>query len=200
LVNKNVADARTAIEQTQTASLEVLVDNTAKQQDPVISKDEVKGILLESITIQEDALDKLNQKIDQLNPQPKPDKYSTTKIEIKRPEIEAVKKTTLQAKDLLEQAKLLLDKGELLAALDKVKLSAEVSNKSSETVVKIEQITAGNFTENQQNTGNTTTPKAVEEKKAGTSTMETTVPVISPENQKTLKVKMEALPVEQGVE
>ncbi|MCX6785467.1 MAG: hypothetical protein NTZ18_01280 [Candidatus Komeilibacteria bacterium] len=160
LVNKNVAEARTAIDQAQTASLQVLVDQTATPTDRSVSKDEVKGILADSIAIQEDNLNKLDQKIGQLNPQPKPDLNSTTKIEIKRPEIEAVKKTNNQAKDLLEQAKLLLDKGQLAEALDKVKASAEVSSQSSETVAKIEQLTAGNFKEN----ASTSTLKVIDKK------------------------------------
>jgi len=193
-VDKTVSDAQSVIEESGVASLAVAVEQVQSQQgsdNPVVSTDQVKEVISEVINRENEKIDKIGAKADQVGiTEAKNTDNSATEIKDLTKELTGVAVNSEKAKVILDEAKNSLAQDNLSEALDKVKQSTEITKQSTAVVSKIEDISLGKMLNNlSASTSSTSTininiKEKIKDKVNQATSTETTPEIILPKGAK----------------
>lgn len=145
-VDKTVAEAQSVIEESGVSSLEVAVKQVQGQQEEnaVVSSDQVKKVISQVIDSQNEKIDKIDAKADQVGVAESLNTDNSAKqIKDLNNDLIDVAAKSEQAKVILDEAKTSLAHDNLTEALDKVKQSTQITKQSTAVVTKIEDISLG---------------------------------------------------------
>ncbi len=156
-VDKTVTEAQTAVEEAQSASLEVLVKGVAEQtvSEEIVSKDQVKDLLNTTIERENKKIEQISQSVSQVKPT---EMVNGSEVE-KKVDVDKLAEVTQKSKvskEILKDAEQLLEADKLAEAFSQVQTSSEINKESKSVVAKVEDALQSEKAKNiqeQQNNG-----------------------------------------------